>query len=143
MVVFVASLSTLSVIGTEFVPSEDRGEFVVNIEAPPGTAFEQTVKYVEDVEKVVKTMPEVRQIFSTVGFEGSPLKASLRVKAGKKHERTRGLEAMKEDMRSKLTQIPLLKMTVADPEFMQGSPTQAPLTSTARSNRVSRKWQRA
>ena len=128
VVVFVASLSTLSVIGTEFVPSEDRGEFVVNIEAPPGTAFEQTVKYVEDVETVVKTMPEVRQIFSTVGFEGSPLKASLRVKAGKKHERTRGLEAMKEDMRSKLTQIPLLKMTVADPEFMQGSPTQAPLS---------------
>ena len=38
-------------------------------------------------------MPEVRQIFSTVGFEGSPLKASLRVKAGKKYERERGLEA--------------------------------------------------
>jgi hydrophobic/amphiphilic exporter-1 (mainly G- bacteria), HAE1 family len=128
VVVFVASLSTLSVIGTEFVPSEDRGEFVVNVEAPPGTEFEQTVKYVEEVEKVVRSMPEVRQIFSTVGFEGSPLKANLRVKAGKKHERERGLEALKADMRSKLKQIPLLKMTVADPEFMQGSPTQAPLS---------------
>jgi len=130
VVVFVASLSTLSVIGTEFVPAEDRGEFVVNIEAPPGTAFEQTVAHVAEVEKVVRTMPEVRQIFSTVGFEGSPLKASLRVKAGKKHERgrERGLEQLKEDMRGRLKQIPLLKMTVADPEFMQGSPTQAPLS---------------
>jgi hydrophobe/amphiphile efflux-1 (HAE1) family protein len=128
VIVFVASLSTLSVIGTEFVPAEDRGEFVVNIEAPPGTAFEQTVAHVVEVEKVVKSMPEVRQIFSTVGFEGSPLKASLRVKAGKKHERQRGLEEMKEDMRARLKQIPLLKMTVADPEFMQGSPTQAPLS---------------
>ena len=73
-------------------------------------------------------MPEVRQIFSTVGFEGSPLKASLRVKAGKKHERERGLEQLKDDMRARLKQIPLLKMTVADPEFMQGSPTQAPLS---------------
>lgn len=127
-VVFVASLSTLTVIGTEFVPSEDRGEFVVNIEAPPGTAFEQTVNHVVEVEKVVKGMPEVRQIFSTVGFEGSALKASLRVKAGKKHERERGLEQLKEDMRARLKQIPLLKMTVADPEFMQGSPTQAPLS---------------
>ena len=90
-VVFFASMSTLSVIGTEFVPQEDRGEFVVNIEVPPGTAFEQTVAHVAEVEKVVKEMPEVRQIFSTVGFEGSPLKASLRVKAGKKHERERGL----------------------------------------------------
>ena len=127
-VVFFASLSTLTVIGTEFVPAEDRGEFVVNIEVPPGTAFEQTVAHVVDVEKVVRTMPEVRQIFSTVGFEGSPLKASLRIKAGKKHERERGLEQMKEDMRGRLKQIPLLKMTVADPEFMQGSPTQAPLS---------------
>ncbi|HUQ89687.1 MAG TPA: efflux RND transporter permease subunit [Vicinamibacterales bacterium] len=127
-IVFFASLSTLSVIGTEFVPAEDRGEFVVNIEAPPGTAFEQTVAHVVDVEKIVRQMPEVKQIFSTVGFEGSPLKASLRVKASKKYQRERTLEQMKADMRSRLKQIPLLKMTVADPEFMQGSPTQAPLS---------------
>ncbi len=70
----------------------------------------------------------MRQIFSTVGFEGSPLKASLRVKAGKKHERERGLAELKEDIRARLKQMPLLKMTVADPEFMQGAPTQAPLS---------------
>jgi hydrophobe/amphiphile efflux-1 (HAE1) family protein len=128
VVVFFASMSTLSVIGTEFVPQEDRGEFAVNVEVPAGTAFEQTVAYVESVEHVVKELPEVRQIFSTVGFEGSPLKASLRVKAGKKHERERTLAELKEDIRGRLKQIPLLKMTVADPEFMQGAPTQAPLS---------------
>jgi HAE1 family hydrophobic/amphiphilic exporter-1 len=128
VLVFVASMSTLTVIGTEFVPQEDRGEFAVNIEVPAGTAFEQTVAHVAEVEQVVKEMPEVRQIFSTVGFEGSPLKASLRVKAGKKHERERGLAELKVDIRERLTQIPLLKMTVADPEFMQGAPTQAPLS---------------
>jgi HAE1 family hydrophobic/amphiphilic exporter-1 len=128
VVVFFASMSTLSVIGTEFVPQEDRGEFAVNVEVPAGTAFEQTVAHVEQVEAVVKQMPEVRQIFSTVGFEGSPLKASLRVKAGKKHERERPLSELKADIRERLKQIPLLKMTVADPEFMQGAPTQAPLS---------------
>jgi HAE1 family hydrophobic/amphiphilic exporter-1 len=126
--VFFATMSTLSVIGTEFVPQEDRGEFAVNIEVPAGTAFEQTVAHVAEVEQVVKEMPEVRQIFSTVGFEGSPLKASLRVKAGKKQERERGLAELKVDIRERLKQIPLLKMTVADPEFMQGAPTQAPLS---------------
>jgi hydrophobic/amphiphilic exporter-1 (mainly G- bacteria), HAE1 family len=127
-VVFFASMSTLSVIGTEFVPQEDRGEFAVNVEVPAGTAFEQTVAYAEQVEQVVRQLPETRQIFTTVGFEGSPLKASLRVKAGKKHERERGLAALKEDVRARLKQIPLLKMTVSDPEFMQGAPTQAPLS---------------
>jgi len=126
-VVFFASMSTLGIIGTEFVPQEDRGEFVVNVEVPPGTSFEQTVAYVTDVEKTVREMPEVRQIFSTVGVEGNPLKAALRVKAGKKFERERGLMALKEDARQRLKQIPLLKMTVADPEFMQGAPSEAPL----------------
>jgi HAE1 family hydrophobic/amphiphilic exporter-1 len=126
-VVFLASMSTLSVIGTEFVPQEDRGEFVVNVEVPPGTSFEQTVAYVAGVEQTIKGMPEVRQIFSTVGVEGNPLKAALRVKAGKRHERERGLMALKDDMRARLKDIPMLKMTVADPEFMQGAPSEAPL----------------
>jgi hydrophobe/amphiphile efflux-1 (HAE1) family protein len=125
--VFFASMSTLGIIGTEFVPVEDRGEFVVNVEVPPGTSFEQTVNHVADVEKTIKEMPEVRQIFSTVGVEGNPLKAALRVKAGKKHERERGLLALKDDMRNRLKAIPMLKMTVADPEFMQGAPSEAPL----------------
>jgi hydrophobe/amphiphile efflux-1 (HAE1) family protein len=128
VVVFFASMSTLSVIGTEFVPVEDRGEFAVNVEVPPGTAFEQTVAYVEQVERVVRQEPEVRQIFSTVGFEGSPLKASLRVKTTKKQERERTVEQVKADMRARLKELPLLKLTVADPEFMQGAPTQAPLS---------------
>ena len=128
VLVFFSSMSLLSVIGTEFVPEEDRGEFAVNVEVPAGTAFEQTVAYAEEVEKVVQQMPEVEQIFTTVGFEGSPLKASLRVKAGKKHERERGLGELKADVRERLKQIPLLKMTVSDPEFMQGAPTQAPLS---------------
>ena len=125
--VFFASMSTLGIIGTEFVPQEDRGEFVVNIEVPPGTSFEQAVAYVADVERTVKQMPEVRQMFSTVGVEGNPLKAAVRVKAGKKHERERGLMALKDDVRGRLKAIPLLKMTVADPEFMQGAPSEAPL----------------
>jgi len=127
VVVFAASMSTLGVIGTEFVPQEDRGEFVVNVEVPPGTSFEQTVTDVAEVEKTVKEMPEVRQIFATVGINGNPLKAELRVKAGKKSERERGLLALKDDMRTRLKAIPLLKMTVADPEFMQGAPSEAPL----------------
>ncbi|MDP2319140.1 MAG: efflux RND transporter permease subunit [Acidobacteriota bacterium] len=126
-VVFFASMSTLTVIGTEFVPMEDRGEFVVNVEVPPGTSFERTVNHVAEVERTIKEMPEVQQIFSTVGVEGNPMKAALRVKAGKKRERERGLLALKDDMRTRLKAIPLLKMTVADPEFMQGAPSEAPL----------------
>ncbi len=127
VLVFFGSLSTLGVIGTEFVPVEDRGEFVVNIEAPPGTSFEQSVEYVAQVEAVVREEPDVRQVFSTVGLEGDPLRSNLRIRTTKKFERERGLQAIKTEMRERLTAVPLLKMTVADPEFMQGAPSEAPL----------------
>ena len=42
VLVFVASMSSLRVMGTEFVPQEDRGEMMVNVEVPPGTSFERT-----------------------------------------------------------------------------------------------------
>ena len=114
-------------MGTEFVPVEDRGEFVVTIEAPPGTSFEQSTEYVGQVESIVRQEPEVRQVFSTVGLEGDPLRANLRIKTTKKFERERNLQVIKSEMRERLRAIPLLRMTVADPEFMQGAPSEAPL----------------
>ncbi len=95
--IFFASLGTLGVIGTEFVPQEDRGEFEVITELPAGTSFEESVQLVSAIERQVKGIPEVRQIFSTVGVNGDALKANLKVKAGPKHERARGLQALKAD----------------------------------------------
>jgi HAE1 family hydrophobic/amphiphilic exporter-1 len=78
IVVFVASLSTLSLIGTEFVPNEDRGEFVVMVDLPPGMAFDETVKSVAEVERALLDTPEVRQVFTTVGTGGQMRKSQLR-----------------------------------------------------------------
>ncbi|MEO7135573.1 MAG: efflux RND transporter permease subunit, partial [Vicinamibacterales bacterium] len=126
--IFFASLSTLMVIGTEFVPAEDRGEFEVLAELPPGTSFEQSVSMVGGLEKKIHEIPEVRQVFTTVGVNGDPLKANLRVKAVSKRDRDRGLDALKTDARRKISEVSLLAATVADPEFMQGAPTQAPIS---------------
>jgi hydrophobic/amphiphilic exporter-1 (mainly G- bacteria), HAE1 family len=52
--VFVASLSSVTVMGTEFVPAEDRGEFQVILELPPGTSFDESVANVARVEQAVQ-----------------------------------------------------------------------------------------
>ena len=127
-VVFFASLSTLTIVGTEFVPVEDRGQYEINVELPPGTSFEQGVEMVAAVEKQVQTIPEVRQVFSTVGVNGDPLRANLRVKTTSKTQRERGLVAIKDDTRQRVAEVPLLKAVVTDPEFMQGAPSQAPVS---------------
>ena len=126
--VFVGSLSTLGVIGTEFTPAEDRGQFEINAELPPGTSFEQSVVMVAALENKVQELPEVRQVFSTVGVNGDALKANLRIRTTPKHERERGLIALKADTRQRIASVPLVKSVVTDPEFMQGAPSQAPLS---------------
>jgi outer membrane protein TolC len=127
-VIFVASLSTLGVIGTEFVPVEDRGQYEVNAELPPGTSFEQSVEAVSILENTLLAIPEVRQVFATVGVNGDPLRANLRVKTTPKTARERGLVEIKQESRRRLAGIPLVKSVVTDPEFMQGAPPQAPVS---------------
>ncbi len=126
-VVFLASLSTLRVIGTEFVPLEDRGQMEVLVELPPGTSFDQSEAAVAGVETVVRGIPEVRQIFTTVGVNGDPLRARLQVKTTSKKARERGLLAIKADARARLASVRMIKATVTDPEFMQGAPSEAPV----------------
>ncbi len=125
--VFVGSLSLMSFIGTEFVPVEDRGEFQVIADLPPGTSFDESVEGVARIEQVIRQEPEVRQIFSIVGNQGQVRSSVLRVKVTNKRERTRGITEIKADLRAKLKQMPFLDAKVADPEFMQGAPYEAPI----------------
>jgi hydrophobe/amphiphile efflux-1 (HAE1) family protein len=125
-VVFVASLSSISVMGTEFVPVEDRGEFQVIVELPPGTSFDESIAAVGRVERAIQTLPEVTQIFSTVGA-GQARMSNLRVRLTKKTERERGIGAIKEQVRGLLADMPFVDAKVADPEFMQGAPYEPPI----------------
>jgi hydrophobe/amphiphile efflux-1 (HAE1) family protein len=134
LVVFVASLSTLSIIGTEFVPNEDRGEFVVMVDLPPGLAFDETVKRVSEVERALFDTPEVRQVFTTVGAGGQTRKSQLRVHTTRKDERDVKLEDIKAGLRVRLKAIPFAEIKVADPEFMQGAPYEPPINVYVRGN---------
>jgi hydrophobic/amphiphilic exporter-1 (mainly G- bacteria), HAE1 family len=136
VVVFLASLSTLSVIGTEFTPEEDRGEFQVLIDLPPGTSFDESVAGIEDVERAIQAVPEVRQVFSAVGVRGEVRSSVLRVKTTPKQQRARGIAAIKSDVRARLGELPLVDVKVANPEFMQGVPYMAPINIYVRGDDI-------
>ena len=125
--IFFGSLGTLGIMGTEFVPVEDQGEFQVIVDLPPGTSFEESTAAVSRIEQEMRQIPEVRQIFSTVGTNGQVRSSVLRVKTTKVHERERGIGALKEDARARLAKMPFLQAKIADPEFMQGTPYQPPI----------------
>src|SRR6266545_3530613 len=125
--IFVASLSTISVMGTEFVPVEDRGEFQVIVDMPPGISYDESVAAVSRIEKDMQSIPEVTQVFSTVGLGGQVRSSTIRVKTTKKDDRTRGIGAIKAEVRTRLAKMPFVDGKVADPEFMQGAPYEPPI----------------
>ena len=113
--VFVASLGAATMMATEFVPAEDRGEFLVIVELPPGTSFDQSVTTVSGVERSLLEIPEVTQVFSTVGVNGQTRASSLRVRTTKKDQRERGIGEIKEQVRTILADIPFVDGKVGRP----------------------------
>lgn len=61
------SLAALGFIGSEFVASGDKGEFVVKVELPNNATLEQTNFLSREVENHLMSFPEVKSVSTTVG----------------------------------------------------------------------------
>ncbi|WP_434511226.1 efflux RND transporter permease subunit [Desulfitobacterium sp. AusDCA] len=73
------ALLPLGAIKTEFIPQTDNNKLQVNVLLNPGSSLEQTQSKMDQVEKYLRTLPEVTSLFSRVG--GSD-KASASVTVG-------------------------------------------------------------
>ena len=54
-------------MGFQFFPELDQGRVTVTIELPPGAALDRTDRIVKQVEQAVAPIPEVHNIFSSIG----------------------------------------------------------------------------
>jgi HAE1 family hydrophobic/amphiphilic exporter-1 len=61
---------SLNIVGSEYVPQEDDGQFQINITTPPGTSLAGTDRVVRQVEQRLNALPEVHTIFTSVGGGG-------------------------------------------------------------------------
>jgi len=124
LMAFVAGL-----MGNEFVAAEDRGQFVVDLELPAGTALSETNRLSLQAEKLFLQNKQVKLVFSVVGNNGEANKAAWRVVTTSKSERPGvGLPALKDDVRKAVaTVMPLAKVNVTDPAMVEGAQTEAPI----------------
>ena len=53
---------------TSFLPEEDQGAFFLNIQLPDGASVTRTSETVRQVEAMLKTMPQVQDVFAVIGF---------------------------------------------------------------------------
>src|SRR5213075_2782360 len=53
---------------TSFLPEEDQGAFFLNIQLPEGASVSRTSETARQIEAVLKTMPQLQDVFAVIGF---------------------------------------------------------------------------
>ena len=62
--VYLASLRT----PTGFLPEEDQGAFFISVQLPDGASVSRTGDAVQEIEALLKSIPQVQNVFSVIGF---------------------------------------------------------------------------
>jgi heavy metal efflux system protein len=67
LVVVVGALSSVPFLGTEFMPKLDEGSILIETRKLPSVSLQESVAMSGEVERIVKTFPEVRRVVTKLG----------------------------------------------------------------------------
>lgn len=133
---FGGSLLLAGLMGSDFVSPEDRGQFIVDIELPPGLSLEETTRRTLAAEKKLLENKDIITLFSKLGPGGEVNKVQWRVVCTPKNERTAKLLDLQKSARAALELVPEAKVSVTPPGFVEGLPAGAPLQVQVRGSNL-------
>lgn len=67
LVLFLASLGLTRLMDQELIPTISQGEFIVNVEFPPGTSLAENAAVVSEITEVLQRNPEVTSVYELIG----------------------------------------------------------------------------
>ena len=75
LIIYIAIIAAVGVmyvrLPTSFLPGEDQGTMLVNVQLPPGATVERTQRVMEQVEAFILKQPEVQSMVGILGFSFS------------------------------------------------------------------------
>ena len=113
---FVVAIAIAPLVGTEFIPESDDSYIRMNVTLPVGTSLKRGSDKLLQVEDVVRKMPEIRMISTTIGDTGSGLRNSaiLSIQLVKPHERKLNQREVEKAIRKALEPIPGIEVTLGN-----------------------------
>lgn len=133
--VFIATLlvPAFGLVGMEFFPASDKGNFTISITLPKGTVIEETFEVVEQVQARLEGIEEIQEVFVNIGGGGSMIstgtssnRATLTVNIGSVKERKRSVDEIADEVRNLVSDIPGAEFSVTGSSSMMmgggGSP---------------------
>jgi HAE1 family hydrophobic/amphiphilic exporter-1 len=121
----------VGLVGNEFMPQTDRGEFGVTNEMEPGTSIEKNNQLSLRIERIIAQIPGIQKVITGVGAQATgmlalpnPSLTQLSVTLLPKELRNKTTTEIGEEIKRKLREIPGLKVYVS-PIGIFGSANQA------------------
>ncbi|MBA3496678.1 MAG: efflux RND transporter permease subunit [Gemmatimonadales bacterium] len=109
-------------VGVGFFPLDDRSEFTIQIETPPGSNLQYTRAKAEEASRIVREHPEVLYTYSTLGggTSGAVDVGDVYVRMAPKDERSVDAEIFAAGVRREVTRIAGATMAVFTSDFGGG-----------------------
>jgi len=130
--IFIGSFAMIPIVGAEYFPTMDQGQFTVDIELPQGSLLEKTNEITLLVEKTLKAIPEMEKYFTSVGGSSSGMSAltgsksntaSISATLKPLNKRKRSTADIVDEIRKKFENIPGadIKVSEASSSFSGGT----------------------
>jgi HAE1 family hydrophobic/amphiphilic exporter-1 len=119
---FALAMPALRLVGTSFIPVDDRSEFTVQMETPPGSNLEYTRRKAEEVGRLLRAHPEVLYTYTTLGASqtGAVDEGLLYVKMTPKNQRKISAEALANLARRDVASIAGVRLAIFTSEMGGG-----------------------
>lgn len=129
----VIAVALVPLVGTEFVPSQDEGRFVVRFRAPVGASVEYTERQLTEAEGILLEDPAVSAIFAAVGLRGGGVDEGFAfVNLVDRGERDRSQDEIMAEYRDKLNRLPGMTAFVERVSVVGGGQRNTPIQLTVR-----------
>lgn len=127
IIALIGSLTLYPLVGQEFIPSMDQGQFTITARMPVGTALEKTDEVARQIEKSVLKIPEVDTMQTNIGSTGQMMGgsesssevASLAVRLIDMSKRDRSTGEVMESIRNKIN-IPGVELDIESQDMLSG-----------------------
>jgi HAE1 family hydrophobic/amphiphilic exporter-1 len=109
-------------VGVGFFPLDDRSEFNIKIETPPGSSLAYTKQKALEIETLLRKIPEVRYTYSTLGdgTSGAVDEGTMYVKLVPKKDRKLDAETIASQFRDQLASLAGVRLSVYTSDFGGG-----------------------
>lgn len=124
----IAGFAFVPLMGAEFMPKMDSGEFSIEVEMPSGTKVEETDLVVRNIMKALQEIPELDKMFITMGTDkksnvkiDKPDFAIFDVKLVDQSQRKRKTNEVLEQLRFTFAQYPGVDIKAREKGFIASS----------------------